>query len=51
MNSPTAITVPTPNEIYINGCKVTMHYAQEENASAIEEIKAILLSNIIAKKS
>ena len=35
--------------IYVDGCKVTIRYASEENPAAVREIKDILLSNILKK--
>lgn len=39
-----------PKTFYVDGCKVTVHYSQEENPEAVRGIREILLSGAKCKK-
>lgn len=46
MNESQVTAICMTDELYVNGCKVTVRFAQQNNADAMEAIKKILLSNI-----
>lgn len=37
--------------IYVDGCKITVHYAGQKNPNAVRGIKEILLANISNRKT